>query len=156
MLVAKSHVERAEELSNTLLELARAARDARSEHFACHFLADCALIRGETVEAERRYRESLRAAVALGDVVETSFEVQGIAMAAAGNGDPARALRLAGAVAALWESLGTSLSIAFWDALLERYLGAARVHLAEEADAVWSEGRDVAFDDAVKLALKRE
>jgi hypothetical protein len=77
-------------------------------------------------------------------------------MAAAGNGDAARALRLAGAVAALWESLGTSLSVAFWDALLERYLGPARAHLAEEADAVWAEGCDLAFDDAVELALKLE
>jgi hypothetical protein len=77
-------------------------------------------------------------------------------MAVAGNGDPARALLLAGAVAALRESLGTSFSIAFWDALLERYIGAARAHLAEEGDAVWAEGRGLAFDDAVELALKLE
>jgi hypothetical protein len=77
-------------------------------------------------------------------------------MAAAGNGDPARALCLAGAVAALWESLGTSLSIAFWDSLLERYIGAAKSELAEEADAVWAEGRGLTFDDAVELALKLE
>jgi hypothetical protein len=43
-----------------------------------------------------------------------------MAMAAAGNGHRKRALLLAGAVAALWESLGISLSIAFWDVLLER------------------------------------
>ena len=42
--------------------------------------------------------------------LETSFEVQGVAMAAAGNGDPRRALLLAGAVEALWESLGISIS----------------------------------------------
>ena len=154
VLVALSEVTRAEVLSLELLE--RAAGDPRTEHFAYHFLADCALIRGDTGEAEKRYRQSLQAALSLGDVIETSFEVQGVAMAAAGNGDPARALRLAGAVATLWESLGTSLSIAFWDALLERYLGAARTHLAEEADAVWAEGRDLAFDDAVELALKLE
>ena len=96
--------------------------DPRTEHFAYHFLADCALIRGDTVEAEERYRQSLRAALPLGDVIETSFEVQGVAMAVAGNGDPERALRLAGSVEALWESLGISISIAFWDALLDRYL----------------------------------
>jgi hypothetical protein len=75
-------------------------------------------------------------------------------MAAAGNGDAPRALRLAGAVAALWESLGTSPSVSFWDALLKRYLGAARAELAGEADAVWQEGRALAFDDAVELALR--
>ncbi len=154
VLVALGEVERAEVLSLELIE--RSAGDPRTEHFAYHFLADCALIRGDTGEAEGRYRQSLQAALPLGDVLETSFEVQGVAMAAAGNGDPARALRLAGAVAALWESLGTSLSVAFWDSLLERYIGAAKAELAEEADAVWAEGRGLTFDDAVELALKLE
>ena len=46
-----------------------------------------------------------------------------------------------------------SISIAFWDALLERYLGPAREQLGAEADAVWAEGRALTFDDAVELAL---
>ncbi|MFL6013188.1 MAG: ATP-binding protein, partial [Gaiellaceae bacterium] len=154
VLVALGEVARAEELSRELLE--RAAGDPRTEHFAYHFLADCSLIGGETREAATRYRQSLEAALLLGDVIETSLEVQGVAMAAAGNGDPKLALRLAGAVAALWESVGTSLSVAFWDALLERFIGAARAELAEEADAVWAEGRALTFDDAVDLALKIE
>ena len=74
-------------------------------------------------------------------------------MAAAGNADPRRALLLAGSVEALWESLGISISLAFWDTLLERYIGAARERLGAEADAVWAEGRAMAFDDAVQLAL---
>jgi predicted ATPase/class 3 adenylate cyclase len=154
VLVALGEVERAEALSVELLE--RAAGDRRTEHFAYHFLADCALIRGDTAEAARRYRQSLQAAVPLGDVIETSFEVQGVAMAAAGNGDPARALRLASAVEALWESLGTSITIAFWDALLERYVGAARAELGEAAVGISAEGRALAFDDAVALALPLE
>ena len=151
VLVALGDTERAETLSHELLE--RSDGDPRTEHFAYHFLADCALIRSDTVEAEKRYRESLRAALPLGDVFETSFEVQGVAMAAAGNGDPERALRLAGAVEALWESLGTSIHVAFWDALLERYLGPARAELGGRADAVWAEGRALDFDDAIELAL---
>ena len=151
MLVAAGEVERAESLSLELLELADA--DPRTEHFAYHFLADCALTRGNTEEAEQRYRESLEAALPLDDVIETSFEVQGVAMAAAGNADPRRALLLAGSVEALWESLGISISVAFWDTLLERYIGAAREQLGVEASAVWSEGRAMAFDDAVQLAL---
>jgi hypothetical protein len=62
-------------------------------------------------------------------------------------------LRLAGAVAALWESLGAWPSVGFWDSLLERYIGAARAELGQEAEAVWAEGRALAFDDAVELAL---
>jgi len=154
VLVALGDVERAESLSRDLLEMADG--DPRTEHFAYHFLADCALIRGDVEEAGKRYRESLRAALPLGDVLETSFEVQGVAMSAAGAGDPQRALRLAGAVEALWESLGTSFSVAFWDVLLERYIGGAREALGADADAVWAEGRALAFEKAVDLALKLE
>ncbi len=135
VLVALGEVERAEALSVELLELARAHDDPRAEHFAHHFLADCALIAGDCDEAEVRYRRSLEAALPLGDVLETSFEVQGVAMAWAGLGRPERALVLAGSVEALWESLGTSISISirFWDELLDRYLGAARSELGAEA-----------------------
>ena len=151
VLVALGDVDRAEPMSRDLLE--RAGDDPRTEHFAYHFLADCALIRGDTVEAEQRYRQSLQSALPLGDVIETSFEVQGVAMAVAGNGEAERGLRLAASVEALRESLGISISIPFWDALLERYLGPARARLGAEAPAVWAEGRALAFDDAVELAL---
>ncbi len=151
VLVALGEVERAEAISRELLE--RAEGDTRTEHFAYHFLADCALLRSDTVEAQKRYRESLRAALPLGDVIETSFEVQGVAMALAGNGDPATALRLAASAAAMWESLGVSISIPFWDALLERYLGPAREQLGADAERVWAEGRALDFDAAVELAL---
>ena len=150
VLVAMGDVERAESLSHELLEMADG--DPRTVHFAFHFLADCALIRGHTEEAGRRYRESLRAALPLGDVIETSFEVQGVAMAAAGT-DPYNALRLAASAAALWESLGVSISVPFWDELLERYIGSAREALGPEADAAWAEGHTLAFDEAVELAL---
>ena len=150
VLVALGEVDRAEPLSRSLLD--EAGDDPRTEHFAYHFLADCALIRGDTVEAEERYRQSLRAALPLGDVIETSFEVQGVAMAVAGSGDPERALRLAASVEALWESLGISMSVAFWDALLDRYIGGAREQLGERADAIWADGRALPFDDAVQLA----
>ena len=73
-------------------------------------------------------------------------------MAIAGSGDPDRALRLAASVEALWESLGISMSVAFWDALLDRYIGGAREQVGEKADAIWAEGRALAFDDAVQLA----
>ncbi len=150
-LVALGEAEQAEAISRDLLE--RGAGDPRTEHFAYHFLADCSLVRGEAEEAEERYRQSLRAALPLGDVVETSFEVQGVAMATAGSGDPERALLLAGAIEALWESFGISISVAFWDGLLERYLGPAREQLGARADEVWAEGRALSFDDAVQLAL---
>jgi predicted ATPase/class 3 adenylate cyclase len=152
-LVALDDLEPAEALSHELLD--RAEDDVRTRHFAMHFLADCALIRGECPEAEGRYRESLRYAVDLGDAVETSIEVQGVAMAKAGQGESALALELAASVEALWRSLGTDLHVRFWDRLLERYLGQARAALGAGADAAHSRGLELAFDDAVALALEK-
>jgi len=153
ILVAEGDVERAEPLSRQLLDLSRERGDLRSEHFAHHFLGDCALIRGDCLEAEDRYKESLRAALPLGDLLETSFEVQGVGMSAAGKGDWARGVRLAAAGVALWESLGATIEVPFWDALLERYIGSAREQLGADAEAVWAEGHSLSFDDAVTLAL---
>ena len=153
MLVAVGDVGRAAPMSKELLELSR-GRDPRSEHFAYHFIADCALIEGDCEEAERRYRESLAAAVPLGDVLETSIELQGVAMAAAGKGDPERGLLLAAAAEALSESLGVKLSVAFWDALLERYIVTVRGRLGARGDELWARGRALSFDDAVALALE--
>src|SRR6266511_5599672 len=152
VLVALDEVERAEALSHELLE--RGKDDVRTRHFAVHFLADCSLIRGDCAEAEERYRESLRAALDLGDVIETSVEVQGVAMAKAGQGDWARGLELAASVQALWRSLGTDLHITFWDRLLERYLGHAQAALGTDADAAWTRGLELEFDDAVALAVQ--
>jgi hypothetical protein len=151
VLVAMGKTERAEAISLDLL--ARAAGDARTEHYAYHFLGDCALIRGDPEAARTRYRHSLQAALALGDVLETGWEVQGVAMSEAGAGNPRRALVLAGSVEALWESLGVVSRIAFWEALLEQYLAPARASLGEERDAVRAQGRALTFDDAVELAL---
>ena len=64
---------------------------------------------------------------------------------------PPSGLRLAASVEALRESLGIAISIPFWDALLERYLGPAREQLGAEADAV--DGRALEFDEAIALAL---
>ncbi len=153
MLVAESEVDRAEPLSRQLLELAGDLGDLRSEHFAYHFLGDCALIGGDYDEAEDRYRASLRAALPLGNLLETSFEVQGVGMSAAGKGDWARGVRLAAAGYALWESIGFTPSVPFWNALLDRHIGAARDRLGSEGDAVFAEGHAMSFEDAVSLAL---
>jgi tetratricopeptide (TPR) repeat protein len=153
MLVAEGEVDRAEPLSRELLHLARERGDLRSEHFGHHFLGDCALIRGDYDEAETLYKASLRAALPLGDLLETSFEVQGVGMSSAGKGDWARGLRLVAAGYAVWESTGATVGVPFWNALLERHIGAAREGLGPDADDVWAEGHAMPFDDAVTLAL---
>jgi predicted ATPase/class 3 adenylate cyclase len=153
LLVAQHRVDEAEALSRELLELSREHRDVRSEHFALHYLADCALMRHDYGEAELRYRDSLRAAVALGDSVETSLEIQGVAMASASAGEREYGVRLAAAVEAFWESIGLDVDVPFWTALLDHHIAAARARLGSTGETIWSDGRALALDDAVALAL---
>jgi tetratricopeptide (TPR) repeat protein len=153
LLIAEGDVERTEELAHELLELARIGNDVRSKHFAQHYLADCSLIRGEYEHAAERYRESLETVLGLGDLLETSFEVQGIAMSASGQGNLVRAVTLAAAVEALWDERGIGISVPFWDSLLDQHIAAARRQLGPAADAQWREGRKLSFDDAIALAL---
>jgi len=155
MLVAMGDTDAAEPRAHELVELARRENDVRSEHFAHHFLADCALIRGDCARADDRYRRSLLAALPLGDAIETSFEIQGLAMAAAGLGCPERALRLGGAGAAIWEETGAAIDVPFWLALLDKWFTQAREALpADEAPRAWEAGRQLSFERAIEEALE--
>jgi len=74
-------------------------------------------------------------------------------MSAAGRDDWARGLRLIAAGYGMWESIGATVAVPFWNELLERFAGIARERLGSEGDAVWAEGHALKFDDAVTLAL---
>jgi tetratricopeptide (TPR) repeat protein len=214
ILVALGRTSEAKPMAQEIIEFAEAHNDKRSEHFGWHYLADCELILGNCKDSLSLYQKSLTLAHAIGDKVEISFEVQGVAMSLAGlglkgiseapgdansdtksetkqsgfpqaprtalspptserfqrNSSPAReaqvgqdirevevAIQLAGAVKAEWDRLGVDIHVRFWDALLERYLGAARRALGmEDFDREWNKGRELLFDDAVKLALEIE
>jgi predicted ATPase/class 3 adenylate cyclase len=155
LLVALGDTDAAEPRASELLELARREDDVRSEHFAHHFLADCALIRGDAATADERYRLSLQAALPLGDAIETSFEIQGLGMAAAGLGYPERALRLGGAAAGIWEEKGAAIDVPFWLALLDKWFAQARESLGpDQGSRTWEAGRSLSFERAVEEALE--
>jgi hypothetical protein len=153
-LVSIGELDAVEPLAREALAVAQATGDLRSEHFAHHFLADCPLIRGDCATALPLYRKALGLAVDLGDRAETAIEIQGVAMALAGCGEAALALRLGGAAAAEFGSLAIDLSgIIFWNDLLRRQMGLARAQLGDEsANAAWEEGRRTAFEYAIALA----
>ena len=190
VLVALGRTDEAKSMAREIIDFAEAHNDKRSEHFGWHYLADCELILGNCTESLRLYRQSLALAQAIGDKVEISFEVQGVAMSLAGLGltssaltssdasssdafpeSPTRpasasafrnarvnlAIQLAGAVSAEWDRLGADIHVRFWDALLDRYLGAAERTLGSEAaETERNKGRALSFDEAVKLALEVE
>ena len=153
VLVALSRVDEACPIANEILEYSRHAGDRRSEHAGYHYLADCALIAGRCEESIGLYRESLVLAQAIGDRVETSFEVEGIAMSLACLGEPRVALKLQAAVRAEWARHGIDMRIQFWESLIERYIAPARAALGAEAETVAKAGAALAFEDAVGEAL---
>ena len=75
-------------------------------------------------------------------------------MSLAGLGKNELAVRLAAAVSTEWDSIGVDIQVQFWNALLNRYIGAAKQSL-EDADLEreWNQGRSLPFDEAVALAL---
>jgi len=153
MLVAEGELDDVPRLVDEALELSRSLGDSWAEHFGYHFLADMALMEGEFETALGWYSRSLDAAARSGDAVETCAELQGIAMASAGLGRAERALRLAAAAEAQLDALGVRDSVAFWDALMNRFISMAREALGAEADAAWQAGRRIDLLDAVAEAM---
>jgi predicted ATPase len=154
VLVALSEVEAARPRALDIIRFSETHNDKRSEHFGWHFLADCALIEGNCEESLQLYKRSLAVAHQLGDQVETSFEVQGVAMSLAGLGQRTQALLLSTAEKAERDRDGADFHIRLWDELLERYIGTAKKSLSEEElTSTLNQGRSLAFDEAVTLAL---
>ncbi len=154
VLVALSEVEEARPMALEIIEFSKAHTDKRNEHFGWHFLADCALIEGKCEESLDLYKRSLLLAQELGDQIETSFEVQGVAMSLSGLGEAEQALMLASAAKAEWDRIGADIHISFWDELLDRYIGTAKKTLSDEARLLTiNRGRALSFNDAVTLAL---
>jgi hypothetical protein len=159
-------------MSVEIVRFSEVHNDKTSEHFGWHFLADCALIEGKCTESLELYRRSLNVAQELGDQIETSFEVQGVAMSLAGLGlaklragagvespsgltEMTQGVLLAEAAKAEWDRVGADIHIRFWDVLLDRYINAARNALPEPAltDTI-NKGRSLSFNAAVSLALQ--
>lgn len=153
VLVAKGDVGRARLLAEQLVRIA--GGDLWTSHLAHHFLADCAMISGHPAEAREPYRTALELAHRMGNAVETAIELQGVAMAAAGSGEPELGIRLNAAAEATLTSVGFVIDVEFWIALLERYLGPAREALAGRVDAIDRDGRSLPLEDAVREGLER-
>ena len=154
VLVSEWRVDEAEPMAQKALETAIEHDEPRDIHNAHHFLADCALIRGYVESAEKKYAASLQAAIVYGDRFEMLFEVEGMAMALAGQGRHAKAFCLAGAADAERDALKANIHIPFWEVLKERYLKAAEIKVgAQEAQKEKRVGKKMGFENAMQYAL---
>jgi serine/threonine-protein kinase PknK len=153
MLVALSRVDDARVLANEILEFSRRAGDRRAEHSGFHFLADCALIEGKADESLGLYRESLILAAAIGDRMETTFEIEGVGMSLVALGRHADGIRLIAASRAECARLGINLQIRFWNALHDRFVTPARETLGTiKTEAAERAGREMTFEATVTEA----
>jgi predicted ATPase len=153
VLVASGEIERAEAMARELAAVTADSEASLMQELALHFLADCPLVAGDYAEAERRYLRALAYARTAGLPGRATDEVLGVAMSLAGQGDSARAVRLAAAAYAEQEALGKASDL-WWRTMQERLIGSARMHLKpdelEQADRV---GRETPFDAVLDEVL---
>lgn len=157
LLVATGDFERAEPLA---LELHAASSDSEDVSIMVsgdHYLSDCAMDRRDYALAEQHRLRALETTLRIGDVMQQTIEVLGLAFTAAGLGRDEHALRLEGAVAAKWKELGVSHAPPLSEAWRKRDLVQARARLGDtRAKTAFDEGRALTWDQAVELALAPE
>ena len=116
-------------------------------------LGHLAVEQGDFRRAQSLLRRSLLTLRDKEDIWAINFTLDGLAGLAAGQGQPEKALRLAGASEALRESAGIRLP-PVWQARVERLLEPAREMLDETSCSVaWAEGRAMNLEQAVAFAL---
>src|SRR5205814_5094724 len=156
MLAALGDVERTESLARETLAEGRALGEPKFVHFSLHYLADCALWRGDAKNAVQLYGESLRAALDYGNEMEAATELQGMAFGLVGCGREPEGFLLYGASIAQFEELQTTMvdEVAFWVGFRDRYLPPGRERIgAAAAGHAEKAGRQLGWQNALTRAF---
>jgi non-specific serine/threonine protein kinase len=144
-----------ERFGEEALRVGREAGSTTWPPYALFVLASLAHERGDVSGAGARYREAIELAWEHRDRLCIRMALPGLAGLATLEGDPVRALRLAGAANALEENAGIWAFPPIHDRH-ERWLAAAREAVDPQAgEAAWAAGRALHLDDAVAYALEQ-
>jgi len=132
--------------------------DNMMKPFNLHFYSDCAMMRKDYTEAEKRYSLALKRYREHGNQVEACTELQAMVYAISGQGRHMKALRLHGAVEENHDEFGTTTpQIKFWMDWFDEYVNGAQKAVGEEKAAQYEqEGRQMGFEKAVGYALDYE
>jgi predicted ATPase len=151
-------VDSAEPLAEQSLKDANALNDSMMKGQNLHCYSDCALMRKDYKETEKRYSIALKHQLELGNHVQSLHELTGMIYGLSGQGRYKKALRLQGAVDAKLNEYGIPMfQIKFWLDWFEEYVNGARRAVGEEKTAQYEqEGRQMGFDKAVEYALDFE
>jgi non-specific serine/threonine protein kinase len=136
------------------LSIQNALGDRPNAWWSLRLLGEIAAERGEYAVACSRYAEALLLAREMGDQVSSAAALLRLASLAAAEAHAERAVRLAGAAAALRETSG--LPVPGSDqSEQERQVEQARRALGEAAaTAAWAEGQTMTLEEAVAYALE--
>ena len=153
--ICQLQVDLAEPLVEQNMKDAIALNDHFMKVFNLHFSSDCALIRKDYKETERRYSVSMKNLLKLGNEIQACTELQGMIFGISGQGRYLKALRLQGAVDAKLDEFGASVVLLkFWLDWEEEYVNGARRAVGEkEAFRYEQEGGKMGFEKAVEYAL---
>jgi non-specific serine/threonine protein kinase len=144
-----------ERFGEEALRVGREAGSTTWPPYALFVLASLAHERGDVSGAGARYREAIELAWGHHDRLCIRMALPGLAGLATLEGDPVRALRLAGAANALEENAGIWAFPPIRDRH-ERWLAAAREAVDPQAgEAAWAAGRALPLDKAVAYALEQ-
>ena len=134
------------------VELRRTLERSDEASMSLTFLAAVALLQSDAVTARRCIVESLEIGRALRDR-RAAWSLDVLACLTTREGNPERALQLAGAGSAMHEASGNRPP-APWEAFVAPHLEMARKGLdPEAARTMWEAGRRMRFDEALEFAL---
>ncbi|MFC1499813.1 protein kinase [Candidatus Zixiibacteriota bacterium] len=145
----------AEPIAEEILQVAQQFQMGNELLFARHYHADCPMLREEYPEARIRYGVAMKAALEVGNIVQAATEMQGMAMAYAGESRYQKAIRLDGAVLATYEEYDVTYPyMEFWHGTHKKTVGHAREQVGEEeAAALEAEGRAMGLEKAMEYAF---
>ena len=152
ILIEQGELAQARVQLEEALNLQRELGDPAALALTLHSIADLERTSGAYATALTFYAESLTINVRVGDRWTAIQALEDVAWLAALQGEPERALRLAGAAAATRAAMGTPLPPGD-QTRLDAALAPARQALAERAAPLWAEGQALSFEQAVALAL---
>ncbi len=145
--------DEARSLYEESLEIRRELRDKRGLGHVLDSLGLLCLDQGDLSTARTWLEESLAALREIIDTAGIAQSLESFAALAGAQGQPERALGLAGAAVALREEIGAPLA-PLKKAYLEARLASARDELGQEASTVaWHQGREMTLEEAVAYAL---
>jgi predicted ATPase/DNA-binding CsgD family transcriptional regulator len=143
----------AQSLYETGLSTYRALGNRQGVAISLNDLGEVALERGDLATARRLEEESLVLANEIGDRERVAYALAALGGVAALQGESRRALRLAATAASIRESIGETVSDAWWDRF-ERWMEPARRTLsADEMAAIHDDGLAIPAGEVVDFAL---